>query len=164
MKRVKFIADFATKRIDDVCEYDGMVCHQLVNIDQVAEYTTEPVTEVVPDREHIEVSSEVEYKPAQAVEEKTDDTDDGMDLDLENQEIDENLEQAEPETEEIASEETDDENDQLMIIDQPEAEQEAKDTDGTQPETVAAIGTDSQAVEEKTEEKAKKATEKKAKK
>lgn len=54
MKRVKFIADFGIKRIGDVCEYDGQLARQLIDIDQVAEETTDDLTLVLTDREYLE--------------------------------------------------------------------------------------------------------------
>lgn len=60
MKKVKFIKDFATKRIGDVINCDGSLASQLVHSDQVAEFTEEDVTPVISDNEHIPVKSEVE--------------------------------------------------------------------------------------------------------
>ncbi len=54
MKKVKFIADFGVKRIGDVCQYDGSLASQLVNVDKVAEYTEDDVTEVEEGREYVE--------------------------------------------------------------------------------------------------------------
>lgn len=41
MKKVKFIADFATKKVGDVWECDSQLASHLVHVDKVAEYYTE---------------------------------------------------------------------------------------------------------------------------
>lgn len=43
MKTVKFIKDFATKKVGDVWECDSQLASHLVNVDKVAEYLTEKV-------------------------------------------------------------------------------------------------------------------------
>lgn len=60
--RVKFIKDFATKRIGDVVEYDGPLASYLVRSDEVAEFTEEDVTPVNTEAEHLPVKSETEIE------------------------------------------------------------------------------------------------------
>jgi hypothetical protein len=60
MKKVKFTTDFAVKRVGDVVSYDTQLASQLVNVDKVAEYTDEDITETESDREHIEPNLIVE--------------------------------------------------------------------------------------------------------
>ena len=59
MRKVKFIEDFATKRIGDVINCDASLASQLVHSDKVAEFTEEEVTPI-GENDHIPVKSEVE--------------------------------------------------------------------------------------------------------
>lgn len=70
MKKVKFISDFAVKRIGDVIECDSQQASHLVNIDKVAEYTKEEVTKVVLNQNYIAVESEVGKKTFEIVKEQ----------------------------------------------------------------------------------------------
>ena len=65
MRKVVFIADFATRKKGDVWECDSMLASQLVNVDQVAKYEGEKAPKFEPkeDEETIienEVVEEVE--------------------------------------------------------------------------------------------------------
>ena len=60
MKRVKFLVDFANKRVGDVVEYTHSLASQLVVEDKVAEYTTDKVTEISSENEHIELTDVIE--------------------------------------------------------------------------------------------------------
>ncbi len=60
MKKVKFLVDFANKRVGDVVEYTHSLASQLVVEDKVAEYTTDKVTEVNSENQHIELTDVVD--------------------------------------------------------------------------------------------------------
>lgn len=70
MRKVKFIADFANKRVGDVCEYNSQLASSLVNDDNVAEYSTDDLKVSNPDAEHIEVESTDENAETEVVEVK----------------------------------------------------------------------------------------------
>lgn len=60
MVKVKFTTDFAIKRVGDVIVCDSQMASCLVNIDKVAVYTDEDVTQVESNREYIELGLNIE--------------------------------------------------------------------------------------------------------